>query len=517
MLRKPIFRTLAGLAVGCTVLAGCKSTSVPRPEIILPTAYTASRGNPLGETPSYTRWWQAFNDPQLNTLVKRGLGANLDIRQAYERLVSANAALRGAGAGGRPQLDAGAGVSGYSSRSSTTHQTGVRATGSLDFRWGIDLWGRYRNERRAKEARRAAAAANLRVIRLAYLADLTSSYIDLQYFRHAIAAANQNIASYRKTLSLTRDMLSAGIATNLDVAQTKALVDAARAELPPLYKGRDGSANRIATLLGMTAIDFTRKLPKATRQPRPRAKAGLGYGTGVPADLLRNRPDIRREEFLLAASAADIGVAEAQLYPALTLSGSLDGSAIFASSNPATALTWSFGPSLLAPILDGRRLRANVDIAKADTRAQYLAWRKSVLKAVEEVQTAMAAVKRSNEQVQAYRRMLRSYQKARELARESYRGGTGIILDVLGVERSLSEGRLALADSLRQLAKDYVSLQVAIGGGAAVAGDLERLAPGNTRSVPRRRPPALPPATVAMPKKAIGKPASRGLRLKRAS
>ncbi len=521
MLPEVTLRNFAGLAVGFTLLTGCNSTVTPPPEIALPLAYSSGKSVSRGDIPSQTRWWLSFGDPQLNRLIDQGLEANLDIRQAYARLAAANAVLRRAGADGRPQLTAEAGFAGYGSHAQGRHKVGGRGTGSLSFNLGIDLFGRYANERKAAEARQAAAFANVEVVRLAYLADLTASYIDLQYFRQALYVANQNIASYRKTLDLTLDMRTAGIATNLDVAQAQAQVDAAQAELPLFYKGADRSANRIATLLDRPATGFAGSLDNGRHQPQPKATGSLA--PGVPADLLRNRPDIRREEFFLAAAAAEIGVAEAQLYPALSLTGNIDASTLIATGNPASAALWAFGPSLLAPILDGGRLRANVDIAKADTRDQYLAWRKAVLRAVEEVETALVAVKRSQQQVLAYQRVVRSYEKASKLARESYRGGTGIILDVLAAERSLSEGRLALADSLRQLGKDYVSLQVAIGGGAAVTGALESLTTGSTGHIAVSAPvylPALPKkeqktAGTSAPKKTPHKPGA-GLRFNRA-
>ncbi len=523
MLPRAFLKCFAGLAVGGALLAGCNSVSTPPPEIALPLAYSSAKGSSHGDLPSQSRWWLTFGDAQLNGLIDRGLSTNLDIRQAYQRLAAANASLRRAGADARPQLSVEGGYSGYGSHAAGSHDLGTRGTGSLTFNLGIDLFGRYANERKAAAARQAAAAANVQVVRLAYLADLTASYIDLQYFRQALFVANQNIASYRKTLELTRDMRTAGIATNLDVAQAQALVDAARAELPLFYKGADAAAHRIATLLDQPATGFVNSLSKKRHQPQPSGKASV-LTAGVPADLLRNRPDVRREEFLLTAAAAEIGVAQAQLYPALSLTGNIDASTILATGNPVSAAVWAFGPSLLAPILDGGRLRANVDIAKADTRGQYLVWRQSVLKAVEEVETALAAVRRSQQQVQAYRQVVSSYAKASKLARESYRGGTGIILDVLASERSLSEGRLALADSLRQLGKDYVSLQVAIGGGAAVTGALESLTTGSTGHIAVSSPVKLP-ALPARDAKAADKPvqakkesgqAIAPLRLKRA-
>lgn len=207
------------------------------------------------------------------------------------------------------------------------------------------------------------------------------------------------------------------------------------------------------------------ELQRGARQPVARTIPR----TGVPADLIRNRPDIRVAERQLAAAVADIGVAEAQLYPSITLSGSITPSFSKISNGASgTANGWGFGPSITLPILDGGRLRAGVDIQKSVAREQYLAWKATVLNAVEEVENALTALNRDQQTVSAYRRTVSSYQEALSLATASYRDGASSLLDVLDAQRNVSDAQSQLATAIQQAAQDYVALSVALGGGYAV-------------------------------------------------
>jgi outer membrane protein, multidrug efflux system len=182
---------------------------------------------------------------------------------------------------------------------------------------------------------------------------------------------------------------------------------------------------------------------------------------------VRNRPDIRRADAFWPLPRPQIGVAEAQLYPSLSLSGSIDGSRIV-SAVAGGLSTWSFGPSLNIPIFSGGRLKANVDIAKSGAQQQYLSWKQTVLNGIEEVENALVALRNNYQTVAALRKVVDSYEQALGLARESYKGGATSLLDVLDAERSLATSRIALASGIRNLANNYVALNIAIGGGAGI-------------------------------------------------
>jgi multidrug efflux system outer membrane protein len=201
-----------------------------------------------------------------------------------------------------------------------------------------------------------------------------------------------------------------------------------------------------------------------------------GIKSGIPADLIRNRPDIRVAERNLAAATANIGVAESQLYPTITLSGAISPSYVKQAGVSGGGLTtWSFGPSLSLPIFDGGRLRANVDIAKSDAKVQYLTWKAAVLNGVEEVENALTAVRHDAETVESLKAQVKTTQESLELSTASYKDGASSLLDVLDAQRNVSTAQASLAAAVQQMAKDYVSLNVAIGGGYA---------PGGKASVP---------------------------------
>ncbi|MBW9117828.1 efflux transporter outer membrane subunit, partial [Rhizobium cauense] len=222
------------------------------------------------------------------------------------------------------------------------------------------------------------------------------------------------------------------------------------------------AAHHIATLLGQPAGSLLGDLLKGAPQPIFRG----GITSGIPADLIRNRPDVRVAERNLAAATANIGVAISQLYPTITLSGSISPTYVKpAGFSGGSLTTWSFGPTLTLPIFDGGRLRANVDIAKSDAKTQYLTWKQTVLEAVEEVENALSAVRRDAQTVEALRAQVKTTQETLELSTASYKDGASSLLDVLDAQRQVSLAQASLAAAIQQMATDYVSLNVAIGGG----------------------------------------------------
>jgi multidrug efflux system outer membrane protein len=449
------------------LLSGCVvGPNYQAPGAALPAKFSQG-GQAEAAEATLNPWWEAFRDKRLNSLVARGMGENLDVQQSLERIIEARANVVVAGAGGLPQINAGGSASAEGQDGSFIgggHTETKTLSAGADASWLIDLFGQYRRARESANASLDAAYDDVNVARLAYLSDLATTYIEARYNQEAYALQQQSLASRRETLKLTEDIKAAGAASSLDVVQAEGLVNTTLAELPGYQTGFNQAANHIATLLGLPATSVTADLRKGSAQPWPRYNTKIG----IPADLVRNRPDIRRAERQLAAATASIGVAEAQLYPSLTLSGTIDGSRIVASAASGGLGAWSFGPSLNIPIFNGGRLRANVDIAKSAAQQQYLAWKQTVLTGIEEVENALVALRNNYETVAALRKVVDSSEEALGLARESYKGGATSLLDVLDAERSLAASRVSLAASIRNLATSYVSLNVAIGGGSAI-------------------------------------------------
>lgn len=456
---------LASLLSMSTVLSACVETkNAERPRLNLTDRFTTGSIQPMREDVNQRIWWRAFDDPVLDALIRRGMVENVSIQQARHRLDIARLREVLATSTYLPQIQAGASASRSLDRvdGQGTPQTNYGA--SATFSMLIDLFGGGRAARRESLANTSAAAADVELVRLAFLADLAATYIDLRFNEQAINISKANLASIQKTRNLTEEMRETGTASNLDIAQAQALVDDAKAQIPPYERNRQQAINHLATLLGTTNMEIARVTQGKSKQPRLAHRVE----TGFPADLLRNRPDIRREERLLAAAAARIDIARSRLYPALSLNGTIDIARLITSGLTAGTTSWAFGPSLLAPIFEGGRLRRQVDIQRAETRVQYLRWKDTVLRAVEEVENALVALNRGEAETDAHRRKVASYGAARDLARESYIGGTGLILDILEAERSLGEARLDLAESVRANAIAAVRLQVALGSGSAV-------------------------------------------------
>ncbi|MCD2183223.1 efflux transporter outer membrane subunit [Rhizobium sp. TRM96647] len=462
------------------LLSGCVvGPDYQAPDTALPGKFSEAAGKSAGDT-TLDPWWENFRDKRLNELVSRGMNENLDVLQSLERISEAQANVILAGAGGLPQINAGGNATASGQDGSLLQrQSGVWHTQSKDLAgsagasWLLDFFGQYRRARESANASLDAAYDNVNVARLAYLNELTTTYISARFFQEALALNRLNLQSRRETLKLTQDIRAAGAASSLDVVQAEGLVNQTLAEIPPLETGFYQSANRAATLLGVPAATITPQLIKAGPQPTPRHSTRVG----VPADLIRNRPDIRAAERNLAAATAQIGVAESQLYPSLTLDGTI-GAARTISAITGNVTSWSFGPTLTVPIFNGGALRAQVDIADSVAKQQYFAWKQTVLNAVEEVENAQTALIRDYQTVAALRRLVASNEEALSLARESYRGGASTILDVLDAERNVANSRLTLASSIRSLANDYVSLNVAIGGGSAIETPVPTPAPG---------------------------------------
>jgi multidrug efflux system outer membrane protein len=459
------------------ILAGCVSGPDHKPpEMPLPAKFSEG-GNKVTGDIANTAWWTAFNDRRLEGFVGTGLAQNIQIMQSIE---ATNAALSGvtvAGAGSLPSVLVGAHTttSGQMGNLRTQTKTEQSTGGDLTASWLLDLFGQYRRARESALDTLDAAYATVDVTRLAYLRDLVTSYVNGRYFQARIAIANQNLKSRRETLELTKFQLDAGAASRLDVVQAEGLVNSTLSEIPGLEISFRQAVHHIATLLNVPPATVIADMQKGGGGVQPVFRGSVS--SGIPADLIRNRPDIRKAERDLAAATAKIGVAEAQLYPTISLSGAISPSYIHTSGSHGGFTTWSFGPTLSLPILDGGLLRANVKIAESDARGQYLTWKQTVLNGVEEVENALSAVSRDAQTVSALRAQVKSYQEALELSTASYKDGASSLLDVLDAQRSVTAAQESLAAAVQQSATDYVSLNVAIGAGYVAA------SPDTTKSV----------------------------------
>ena len=432
-----------------TLVAGCErlGPEYQAPSIPLGASFVNASGTPLGNAATLP-WWDQLQDPLLTGLIQRGASQNLDVQTAIERTTAAEAALGRVGL--NTQLNGG--VDAAVTRQNFDNGLGTHGRSSINASYVLDLFGEVDNRQTQALANLEAAQANVGAVRLAYLADITTAYLQARYRQEAAAITATTIRSRRQTLRLVTQRRDAGDATELDVQRARAELATSEATLPAQTASFEASVFRIATLLAEPAQPIQTKLEVAAFQPSPNGTANVGQ----PADLLRNRPDVKIAEQSLIAAAAEIGIAEAQLLPSLSLGGT-----VVAGAGDG----WSFGPRLNIPIFNRTALQADQNIAESKAREAELAWRATVLRAVEEVQIALSLSQNWNEQLAHFKRARVASEAVLNLSQRSYRSGAIPLTDVLSAERQHAANRLAVADAAHNYALSWIDVQVATGQG----------------------------------------------------
>jgi len=449
-------RTVTILLSTVAVLQACSPVGpdYETPRIELSPTFLDASSQPLRDA-SRTAWWTSFGDPVLNELVDIGLRQNLDIRTATERIRAARANVDRFGI---PQQAEG-GITADARRIQTPGGTIIEESGlTADAFFVLDMFGEFTRSRQGAVANLEAVQFDAGTARLAYLAEILTAYNESRYFQAAASITRQSIASRRQTLDLVQRRADAGEATALELAQARSLLATAEASLPILIGRYEENVFRIATLVAQPADLVKRRMDSVRGQLRPRGRTPVG----VPADILRNRPDVRAAERNFAAATAAVGVTEAQLLPRLTI----DGSVIVGDND-----SWGFGPSLIVPLLNQPVLQANKRVAQSNARQAELVWRSSVLNAVQDTQTGLALTRQWANQVAAFGRAVQASVEVQELSLQSYDVGGSTLLDVIDAERVIFENRLELANATRNWASSYVQLQVGTGKGWLVGVD----------------------------------------------
>jgi NodT family efflux transporter outer membrane factor (OMF) lipoprotein len=466
-------------AVFLLILAGCTvGPNYQRPETPAPAAWQEGRQDRIDtQTAEIAQWWQEFNDPLLNSLVERAVQANLDLRIAEARIREARAALGVAGAEFWPTLD----VSGsYTRNRASENAVGSPGQGAVaapsggrqpeqnffktgfDAGWEIDVFGGARRRVEAAEATVAASVEDRRAVVVTLLGDVAKNYIDLRGFQQRLEVARANLKAQQETLYLTRVRFDAGLASDLEVAQAEGQASTTAAEIPILQSALKQAAFRLDVLLGAQPGTLSGELAKDKPIPAlpPQAQVGL------PVDLLRRRPDIRRAERQLAAATAQVGAATADLYPKFSLTGTIGLQSISAGDwFTGRSRFWSIGPTISWPVFDAGKIRANIEIRDAQQEQALRLYEKSVLTAFEDVENAL--VNYGNEQSR-YRSLLEAVaanRRALEMANELYRQGLVAFLNVLDAQRTLYFSESDLAQSEASMASNLVALYKALGGG----------------------------------------------------
>lgn len=433
----------------------------------MPATYAAPRPAFLkGEAVQAGRWWTRFEDPLLDRLIARGLAENPDVLTADSRVREARALLRGTRAAKRPTLDAEAeaGVEGRRDYADEERNEDRELGGALGlaavFDWSLDLFG---GEERAVEA----AEADLRLIEaerrdaaLGVAAEIARTYADLRGAQTRLRLADDSLDLQRRTVDLVRGRVDSGLASDLDLARAEAELAALEADRAPIRTEIQRAAAALAVLTGSPPG----ALPDEVREPAEPPQISSGPPIGAPMDLLRQRPDLVAAEEALIAAVAEIGVAEAELYPKFSLPGriGLDLSDVF-TGEMVTAIVGSLFLAIDAPLFDGGARKAEVEAAQERAEQALLAYRAALLGALQEVEGALDGYAGAERRVQSLEQAVSANRLAFNQAQTRYTQGLANFLDVLEAQRSLTDRRLDLAEARTDLAREAIALYQAAG------------------------------------------------------
>ncbi|PCE24743.1 efflux transporter outer membrane subunit [Burkholderia ubonensis] len=454
-------RLVAALSAAA-VLTAC--TSAPVANVSPPPlAATYANGDlaPGGPLPDLGAWWHGFHDPILDRLVDTALTNNLDLKAAVARIDAARAVRVGAASQWLPSLDLNADAGRQRLSASQAFPTNTPTTGNAfglnaSLSWEVDIFGRIRQGVSAADADIVSAQNDAQAVRIATIDETVRTYVTVRGLEQRIALVEANALSQRGTEQSTRRMFEAGVVPVADVDRATAQTETTLAELPALQLQRQTAIHRLSIITASTPQDAYARLDPPAPAPVWTSPAS---GIGTPADLLRRRPDVRAAEARVVAAYARIGVAEADLKPHLQLIGII-GAAVdgFSGATFARSLAWLAGASAGAPLFDGGRRRSVVALRRAQADQAVDAYRATVLAAVNDVETSVAATARNRSRVASLERAVSSARGAYTQINRSWRSGESAFIDTLEVQRSL----LAVEDSLAQAQTDEQLSQVGL-------------------------------------------------------
>lgn len=470
------------VALGVVTLAGCRmGPDYVRPDTPVPEVWSSDLTRGLtSETMDpnvLASWWTTLGDPVLSRLIELAVEGNLDIATARSRVRQARAQRQIVQGGLLPGFNAG--VSATSSR--VDRRNGFDTSGqvysaSLDAGWELDLFGGVRRSVEAATANLESVEAGLSDVLVSLLAETALNYVDVRTYQSRLASAEASLKVQEDTYQLVLWRLEAGLGDELAAQQARYNLENTRSQIPGLRTGLQQAKNRLAVLLGRTPGALNAELETPAPVPVPSREIAVG----VPAEVVRRRPDVRQAERELAAQTARVGAAVCDLYPQLRLNGSV-GIETLSLREPAASRTWtaSGGPRLSWAIFDPT-VRPNIEVQSALQEQALIQYRAVILSSLEEVENTMIAYVQEQQRRENLRAAADAAQAAAELAQFEYQAGLRDFSDVLDAERSL----LSFQDQLRQsegvVVANVIRLYKALGGGwtsmaeAATTGEVAR-------------------------------------------
>jgi outer membrane protein, multidrug efflux system len=472
------------------LLSGCVvGPNYKRPNVSIPEEWTVAPARGTTARPLVNdEWWSAFQDPELNSLIERAAERSLDLKLALERVQEARAARGIARSGYFPSIDANASATrlrgglaqGVIRAVSPSSDPNARPSlispfetnlfqANLSAAWELDVFGGIRRGVEAATADVVAAEENRRNVLVILFGDVGRVYAQLRGFQRRLEIANKNIGTQQETLDLTTARAKAGLATELDVSRAAAQLESTRAAVPTLLSGVDVSIHRLSVLLGDEPGALRHELEKVG--PIPTAEPDVDVG--LPSDLLKRRPDIRRAEAQLVAATARIGEARADLFPRFVLTGT--------AGRQATQLRdltlglgnfFSVGPGISLPLFNGGRIRSSIAVQTSRQRGAVISYQSTILNALEEVQNALVNYSQEQERRDRLNQAIQQSQLAVDLAGEQYRAGLVDFLSVLEAQGQLFANEDEWVQSQTNVTTQVITLYRALGGGWTVGSSL---------------------------------------------
>ena len=463
----------------CAALAGCTvGPDYHAPAISMPEHFVAAAATPAAPTGdaavvNLEAWWRVLDDRELDTLIDRAIASNLDIEVALTRLQEARtqeavvlglalpemAASGGGGVGTGSDLSRGRTTPALHSADNGSGQR-IGSVVGFDAGWELDIFGMYRREIEAAKYDTQAAAAARNAVLISVVADVARAYVDLRGLQTQLAVLDRNVDTARSTLKLMQTRFDRGLTNELDVTLAQRELATLEAEIAPLDAQISAAQDTIAVLIGRFPEDLAQELAQPAMIPPLPAT----IESGLPLDLLRRRPDISEAERQLAAATARIGVATANLFPHLAITGAVGYQSANFGKLPTKGI-WSAGPAAYWSVLDFGTLDALVDIADLQTHERLVQYRQSILFAVQEVDTAIAGYAAQQLRLTSLAGALTASQRAVTLASQRYDRGLTDFLNVLDAERQEYDLETQYAVAQQVAAENFIALYKGLGGG----------------------------------------------------
>ncbi|MGJ7504008.1 MULTISPECIES: efflux transporter outer membrane subunit [unclassified Variovorax] len=465
------------LLVSMFLVAGCAvGPDYHAPPVTLPVQWATTQDRTLSSAaPDLSRWWTRLDDPLLNALVDEAVAGNLDVATASAKIREARATYNQAAGSLVPSLTstasatrsvsngvASGGTTGTTSTGLTTSSGGNTFKAGFDASWELDLFGANRRAVEAAGYGVDAAQWSLRSTLLTLIGDITSNYIQARGYQTRLALARDTVSSQEETARITQVKFDAGASSGLDAANATGQAQTTKAAIPTLESSYAQTVHSLSVLTGQAPAALMQRLQAVEPIPTP----PLPIALGIPANVLLARPDVLLAERQYAQYTAKIGQAEAARYPSVSLTGSLSTSGKQVGDLAKhSSIGWSFGPSVTLPLFNGSKLKATVDITRAQRDQYFIAYQSSVLAALKDVENAAVGLSQETARVQNLEASVDAYRQAASLSQLLYQAGSTGFLDVLTAQRSLYTSQDALIQSRVLITTQYIALNKALGGG----------------------------------------------------